>query len=210
MKLIKNYSKYYDSWLYVLRHPISCFKNWRLVKKYPFLLPYTVREGLDEKYHYQYTALDGMYAGWRKAFGKMMLDDIMKACKYDEINPKELCFVEIKEKWGMCRMTMNNTGHNLQEVLDAYEQVSGNVCWKCGKIDVPVTNFGWILPECRDCYMDNGRNSAQHYDDAVSKCSEDDCRIPDYYTVHRFGKDGSQYVNIDLTWITNRLRGVEK
>lgn len=211
MRLIKNYKRwdrYFDSWLYVLFHLKTCFKNRRLVKKYPFLLPQYGDGERPDHYHYQWTALDAMNNGWRKAFGEMMMDDIVKACKMDEIDPKSLYVLECKEKYGKLRFELSNIGHNIQDVLDAYEQVSANVCWKCGKIDVPITNFGWILPECQDCYVKDNR-TAKQYNEMLLKKTADECRIPDYYAVHRFAKGGSQYVNIDLTWITNRLRGAK-
>ena len=209
---IKNYrrwSKYYDSWIYVLFHLRTYFKNRKLVKKYPFLLPRYNGMDKPKNYHYQWTSLDAMNAGWRKAFGKMMLDDIMEACERDEIDPNSIYVINCKEKWGQLRFELSNMGHNLQYVLDAYEQVSANVCWKCGKIDVPITDFGWIIPECQNCYVKDHK-SAKKYEEMLMRRTEDECRIPDYYTVHRFSHNGSQYVNIDLTWITNRLRGGKK
>lgn len=209
IKRHKLWRRLYDSWIYGLFHPVSYFKNRRLISKYPFLMPRSWDEKKPDHYHYQWTALDKMNYGWRKAFGKMMLDDIMDACKRDELDPKSLYVIECKEKWGQLRFELSNIGHNLQYVLDAYEQVSGNVCWKCGKIDVPATDFGWIIPECQDCYVKDHR-SAKRYEEMLMRKTEDECRIPDYYTVHRFNHDGSQYVNIDLTWITDRLRKENK
>lgn len=209
IKRYKLWRRLYDSWIYGLFHPVSYFKNRRLISKYPFLMPRGWNEKKPDHYHYQWTLLDGLCDGWRKAFGRMMLDDLMEACKRDEIDPKSLYIVEIKEKWGMMRLSLNNVGYNLQYVIDAYEEVSGNICCKCGKIDVPMTNFGWMLPLCQDCYVSDNR-SAKKYEEMLLKKTADECRIPDYYTILRSTHNGSQYVNIDLTWITDRLRKENK
>ena len=209
MKLIK-YSTYYDSILFVMRHPVRCFKNFRLTRKYPWLLPHSAWTGKKvDHYHYQSTELDAMLDGWRKAFGKMMMDDLLEACKKDDIDPHRLRVIECKEKWGSLRLTLNEYTPNIQRVIDAYEQVSQNVCCKCGKIDVPITKFGYVIPSCRECFVRDGMTE-KYYDNLMSELKEEDIRIPDYYTTHCFNKDGDQYVNSDLTWITNRLRGIHK
>lgn len=200
------YAKFYNSWLYVLRHPVKCYRNYRLVKKYPFLLPrYGFADETRENYHYQDTELDHMPEGWRKTFGKMMMDDLVDACKKDKIDIETVRILDLKEKYGMWRMDLNVYEPNIQKVLDAYEEISQHVCWRCGKIDVPLTNFGWIVPECRSCYL-TYHDNARHYDKMTEGLSPEDCRIPNYYTTHIFGENGSQYVNNDLTWITDRLR----
>ena len=210
MRLIKNYSKYYNSIWYVLRHLKTCVYNYLLIRKYPFLKPSDAFGEPVKKYHYQYVELVHMPIGWEIAFGKMFCDDLLEACKTDDVNPHDLRIIEMKEKWGRLRASVNQCTPNIQRVLDDYEQVSGNICWRCGKIDVPMTNFGWLVPECRKCYVENHNNNPLQYDDMMRGMSKEECRIPDYYTTHVFYKDSDQYVNHDLTWITNRLRGIYK
>ena len=81
--------RYYDSLFYVIFHYKECHKNKMLCKKYPWLMPR--HDGTNKKlkgYHYQWTELDFMPDGWRKAFGEMMMEDILEACKKDNINPR--------------------------------------------------------------------------------------------------------------------------
>ena len=204
MKLI-SYSKYYDSILYPITHPILCFKNYRLTRKYPWLYPRSRWDDSKPKhYHYQWTELDCVPGGWRKCFGEMMMKDLLIACKTDDVDPKDLRIVDLKEKWGALRITLNMYTPNIDRVINAYEHVSEHICYRCGKLDVPMTNFGWVLPLCRDCSDD-----VEKYDKYISELENEDFTIPRYYTVHTFSENCDQYVSSDLTWITDRLRGVK-
>ena len=71
-------------------------KNWLLIKKYPWLQPRNV--WTNEKLDSEFTWLDDMPQGWRKAFGKKMikeLDKILRKANYQN----EYQIVQIKEKW---------------------------------------------------------------------------------------------------------------
>lgn len=71
-------------------------KNWLLVKRYPWLQLRNV--WTNEKLDSEFTWLDDMPQGWRKAFGKKMikeLDKILKKANYQN----EYQIVQIKEKW---------------------------------------------------------------------------------------------------------------
>ena len=56
--------------------------NKALCKKYPFLIPYSGRKGMedgpieDTDYDWEYTELDFMPRGWAKAFGMQMCDEL--------------------------------------------------------------------------------------------------------------------------------------
>lgn len=175
-------------------------KNKKLVKKFPFLKPHWANR---EAYHYQTTILDNMPLGWKVAFGEMMAFDLLKACKKDDIDPNDLKFIEVKEKYGSLRCYTNITGSNIQNVLDDYEQVSQNICCICGKIDTPQLNNGWMVPVCKKCYKEKLHVNGNYEKNVNLKNSI----IPDYYTVHKYNGISNQYVNYDLTWITKRLRG---
>lgn len=71
-------------------------KNWLLVKRYPWLKQKNAWTG--ESLGYEFTWLDDMPQGWRKAFGKKMikeLDKILRKANYQN----EYQIVQIKEKW---------------------------------------------------------------------------------------------------------------
>ena len=79
-------------------------KNWILINKYPFLMPKywnpeTMQYEIDEDYKYNFTLLDEMPDGWRKAFGEMMCEEIKQElvrCDYLD----EYMIIQIKEKYG--------------------------------------------------------------------------------------------------------------
>lgn len=50
-------------------------KNKKLCKRYPFLI---VRDWNDKPFSYEFTYLDDMPEGWKKAFGMDMCEDIRK------------------------------------------------------------------------------------------------------------------------------------
>ena len=71
-------------------------KNWLLVKRYPWLQLKNAWTG--ESLGYEFTWLDDMPQGWRKAFGKKMikeLDKILRKANYQN----EYQIAQIKEKW---------------------------------------------------------------------------------------------------------------
>lgn len=196
---------YYDSIFYIIRHFKECHKNKQFCKRYPWLLPRDYRTNKKHKhYHYQWTELDLMPKGWKESFGEMMMEDLLEACRKDRINPNIIRIIDCKEKYGALRFDLNVYEPNIQKVLDDYEQVSQNVCWRCGKIDVPQTNFGWILPECRDCHIKRF-GDAKRYDKMYDKLSLEDCIIPNEYEIHT----SKGVKRISLTWITKRLRRKE-
>ena len=79
-------------------------KNWILVNKYPFLMPKywnpeTMQYEIDEDYKYNFTLLDEMPDGWRRAFGEMMCEEIYTALvECDGLDDYRI--EQIKEKFG--------------------------------------------------------------------------------------------------------------
>ena len=125
-------------------------KNFFLCTKYPFL-----------KYHdwtggfigYKFTWYDEIPEGWRIAFGRQFLKDLVNALREDKIPKykwrKALYFGEIKEKWG--RLTISaSTTHSVYDVLNKYEDLSMKYCIHCGKT-VSYRTKGWVTFICKDC-----------------------------------------------------------
>ncbi len=79
-------------------------KNWILINKYPFLMPKywnpeIMQYEIDKKYKYNFTLLDEMPDGWRKAFGEMMCEEIYNALvECDGLGDYRI--EQIKEKYG--------------------------------------------------------------------------------------------------------------
>lgn len=123
----------------------------RLIKKYPFLYPRN--EWTDEPvedFDYTYTILDDMPAGWVKAFGEQMCEEIKQALKEDNIDINEWRIDQLKEKFGAMRLYPNIYGKALDAVINKYEKISAKTCCRCGKPATKIST-GWILPWCDEC-----------------------------------------------------------
>jgi hypothetical protein len=145
--------------------------NKELIERYPFLIPRNVWSGkIVENYDYDnpdYILLDDMPAGWRKAFGEQMCEEIREELiKAQERDPeggyddgdKVVPYlqgyypIQIKEKYGQLRWYDNGypKDSKIYDIINKYEKISERVCINCGK---PATwiSTGWISPWCDDC-----------------------------------------------------------
>lgn len=124
-------------------------RNKKLVKKYPWLRPVNVWSGKRiKKYDYSYINWGCGTEGWELAFGDMYLKELGEAVK----NQKNFMILDHKEKYGSLRIYTNGTTQEAHNIIAKYEFISQNVCYICGKPDVPMLNTGWICPECFDCF----------------------------------------------------------
>lgn len=145
-------------------------KNRELCEKYPFLIPHNRWSGMRiteaqnggywprdpdavPEYDWEYTELDEMPDGWRKAFGEQLCEELkqelLKAGGEEALN--SYMIVQIKEKFGYLRWYDNGcTEKWYNEILPKYENLSERTCIRCGK---PATRIsvGWISPWCDDC-----------------------------------------------------------
>ena len=144
-------------------------QNRELCKKYPFLIPSNRWSGmriteadnggywpgnLDSipKYDYEYTELDNMPDGWRKAFGEEMCGELKSELEQAGYIDKYR-ITQIKEKFGTLRWYDNGNTDAGREIISKYEALSARTCICCGK---PATRIGinWISPYCDDCCPD--------------------------------------------------------
>lgn len=100
---------------------------------------------------------DDIPAGWYKAFGTQMLDELNDLLiKYNFED--EYSIIEIKEKFGRLIWYDNARVDGMYEEyiewLNKYDNLSGKTCIFCGK---PATHRtkGYILPVCDDCHNRN-------------------------------------------------------
>lgn len=144
--------------------------NKKLCKRFPFLIPWNRFSGklitdCDEceegycpgdpekyqKYNYEYTELDDMPKGWRKAFGIQMCEDIRSAL-IDDDDLDRWRIVQLKEKYGELRLYDN--GHKCDSlvpfIIGKYEAKSRYTCICCGERATRMTT-GWIMPLCDKC-----------------------------------------------------------
>lgn len=102
-----------------------------------------------------YTELDAMPSGWRKAFGIKMCKEI-KAALLKEGGLKALYsyrIMDIKEKFGTLRWDDCHTTETIQHIINKYEGISYNTCIICGKQATWISN-GWISPYCDEHIRD--------------------------------------------------------
>jgi len=144
-------------------------RNRELCKRFPFLIPSNrwsgkrITEASDGgyfpgdpeakiEYDYEFTELDDMPAGWRKAFGEQMCQEIM-----DELVASNLVdeyrILQIKEKYGELRWYDNGATRKVYDIIEKYTDLSSRTCIACGK---PAKWFtrGWIMPFCEECCPD--------------------------------------------------------
>lgn len=153
-------------------------KNRELCKRFPFLIPSNrfsakrITEAGDggywpgsplevPEYDYEYTELDSMPDGWRKAFGEQMCQEIM-----DELVAHNLVdeyrILQIKEKYGaLCWYDNGFTKHGF-DIINKYKRLSERTCIRCGAPATRIT-MGWISPYCDNCCPDERYMKVEEY-----------------------------------------------
>lgn len=125
--------------------------NIRLIERFPFLLPRSRWTGdVPDDYDYEYTELDDMPDGWRKAFGEDICQEIMDELVANDC-VEDYRIIQIKEKYGTLRWYDNWGTRKIHgEIIPKYEKLSECVCINCG---APATRYttGWISPWCSTC-----------------------------------------------------------
>lgn len=134
-------------------------ENKRLCKRYPFLRPRNRFDDIimwehpkwDWRYHrpYEWTELDYMPDGWRKAFGKQMCEEIRNALIEDNYLYKYR-IIQIKEKYGSLRWYDWGSSRKVQDIINKYENLSIRTCICCGRPATKIS-LGWISPFCDKC-----------------------------------------------------------
>ena len=199
-------------------------RNWILVTKYPFLLPRQWNSErlcyeLPHDYKYEFTHLDDMPNGWRKAFGEMMCEEIMNAL--DAYGGAAGYTIEqIKEKYGHLRWYAYPNYSDVEDVIAKYSELSGNICCVCGKPDVPMTGHTYYLPLCKKCYCTPDKYVIKDMSEAeiqefwVSHEKDWDAwnadrqnEMSDTYFVVRWSKDGgNETETYDISSTATKIR----
>ena len=148
-------------------------ENKRLCERFPFLVPWNRFSGKlitdcakGEKgfwpgdpdsipdYEYEYTELDGMPDGWRKAFGEQMCEEIREELvRVNDLDRWKI--IQLKEKYGSLRLYDNGwkKESKIPEIIGKYELLSQRTCIVCGAPATRIT-MGWIEPYCDKCCPD--------------------------------------------------------
>lgn len=149
-------------------------RNKYLCKRYPFLIPYHRWTGkcMWENKHswyytpkYSYTELDTMPAGWKKAFGIPMCEEIREdLIKCNFLN--EYRILQIKEKYGELRWYDGGVPveSKAYDIIDKYTKKSRYTCIRCGRPATKISR-GWISPYCDRCAEELSKNPWNTFED---------------------------------------------
>lgn len=207
-------------------------RNKELCHKYPFLVPRQVWSGkaIWDIDHYikrwSHTELNAIPAGWRKAFGIMLCDEL-KADLESNGCLHSFRTDEIKEKFGQLRWYFHGTksGSKADDIIEKYSKLSQNICIFCGKPDTWVTDDGWIMPQCYDCFKKQWRQREKYYKhhklfykDYVPKTEEEllgmyngiKCghtpMMPDKRVYKTYNNGDWETVEVDISETANKIR----
>lgn len=130
-------------------------ENKKLCERYPFLIPLNGWTGKPvEDYDYEWTYLDDIPEGWKKAFGIQMCEELRDILlEADYLDKYQV--VQAKEKYGGLRWYDNGVPESIydkyRDWLKKYEDLSEETCIRCGKPGT-MRNDGWVSPWCDECY----------------------------------------------------------
>lgn len=137
-------------------------------------------------------AMQEMPEGWEIAFGDLFCEEMDAVLKEEGLVDK-FVIEQIKEKFGSLRIYVSPApSERVRAVIRKYEVLSGNICIRCGKPDVPMLNTYWISPYCKDCYSKLRSSNNEPYEDVAEK----DPRMKDRITYRVYGPERSE----TLTW----------
>ena len=130
-----------------------------LKTRYPFLIPrnrFTDKIcdgiGMTQEEYENWSELDDMPDGWRKAFGEQMCEEIYQALLRNggEEAVNKYRIIQIKEKWGYLHWYDSNGNAEINDIIRKYEDISEKTCIRCGKPATKIS-LGWISPYCDNC-----------------------------------------------------------
>lgn len=123
--------------------------NYALCMQFPILIPH--KEVDNPNFEYEYTALDIMPDGWRKAFGNEFANDLQKYVDLMNPDDKEHTYIiDMKEKYGYLHIYLSRYTPFTRSVCVQYADKSRQTCIHCGKPATKVTT-GWVSPWCDEC-----------------------------------------------------------
>lgn len=139
-------------------------ENKALCARYPFLITqwdfdddWNATPSKD--YDYEWTFLDDIPEGWKKAFGVQMCEELRDILiEGDCLDSYHIA--QTKEKYGQLRWydcgVSKKVADKYHAWLSKYTKLSEETCIKCGKPGT-MRNDGWVSPWCDECYEENER-----------------------------------------------------
>ena len=185
-----------------LRKQIRMY-NKRLIKRYPWLRPnadwYTGK--ILKDYDYEWTWYDDIPRGWRIAFGRIFLDELNEVIQ--RCGLKHYGVDQAKEKYGGLRWYSHGGNEETDKIEMKYGYISENVCAHCGAVDVYMTNAGWYLPLCKNCFEKNV-NTTRTYEDVIDL--DEDPTITNSYIVTRYSNGEQTQTTYDISDTVKKVR----
>lgn len=136
------------------------YYNFKILIKYPIFWPRNVWTGKKIIRFFDYTLLDCIPKGWKKAFGLQMAEEIQEYLNtLPKKERKKFIITQIKEKYGSLRIYMNYYTKELDKIISKYEKLSEITCVICGQ-KATYMSVGYILPYCDNC---KNKDKSQKY-----------------------------------------------
>ena len=127
------------------RRKSEMLRNKKLVKRYPWIAP--VDWFGNRVKEYGFTMYDDIPIGWKRAFGKIMLEDYREVLiKNNYIN--EFQWIQVKEKYGTLRLYSNGAPEDVLALESKYDYISGFFCISCGLMKAPILTACGIEQVC--------------------------------------------------------------
>ena len=131
------------------RRKMQIFRNKKLVKRYPWIAP--VDWNWNRIKGYSFTMYDDVPIGWKRAFGKIMLEEYREVLIRNHYL-RDFQWEQVKEKYGTLRLYSNGAPEAVLNLESKYDYISGFFCISCGRMNSPVLTGGWVEPLCENCY----------------------------------------------------------
>ena len=171
------------------RRKTKILRNKKLIKRYPWIA--LVDWHGNKVNDYSYTMYDDVPIGWKRAFGKIMLEEYREVLIRNHYL-KEFQWVQVKEKYGTLRLYSNAAPMEVLDLESKYDYISGFFCISCGRMNAPLLNDGWYEPLCEDCYNKRIVKQRKYY--------EKNCKGTFTYTPYKELKKVSQKIEMIVTY----------
>ena len=171
------------------RRKTQMLRNKKLVKRYPWIAP--VDWNWNRIKGYSFTMYDDVPIGWKRAFGKIMLEEYREVLIRNHYL-RDFQWEQVKEKYGSLRLYSNGAPEALLDLESKYDYISGFFCISCGRMNSPVLTEGWVEPLCEDCY--NKRIAKQR------QWHEKNCKGTFTYTPYKDLKKENKEITMIVTY----------
>ncbi len=164
-------------------------RNKKLVKRYPWIAP--VDWNWNRIKGYSFTMYDDVPIGWKRAFGKIMLEEYREVLIRNHYL-RDFQWEQVKEKYGTLRLYSNGAPEAVLNLESKYDYISGFFCISCGRMNSPVLTGGWVEPLCENCY--NKRIAKQR------QWHEKNCKGTFTYTPYKDLKKENNEITMIVTY----------